>query len=81
MPRRIHLEPHLTDDELQKRYWRAPAEHLLVSGPLTNMVLVYQHFASIEELEDAQTERCVALQAHRALIRSNTRFHWWPKRI
>ena len=36
-----------------------PAEHL---WPLTNAALVNQHFASIEELEDAQAERCVALQ-------------------
>lgn len=55
-----------------------PAEHL---WPLTNTVLVNQHFASIEELEDAQAERCVALQARPDRIRSTTRFHWWPQRI
>ena len=55
-----------------------PAEHL---WPLTNTVLVNRHFASIEQLEDAQAERCVALQARPDLIRRATRFHWWPQRI
>jgi transposase len=55
-----------------------PAEHL---WPLTNAVLVNRHFASIDELEDAQAERCVALQTQSDLIRSTTLFHWWPRRI
>jgi transposase len=55
-----------------------PAEHL---WPLTNTVLANRHFATIDELEDAQAERCVVLQARRDLIRSATLFHWWPKRI
>jgi hypothetical protein len=53
-------------------------EHL---WPLTKSALVNQHFASIEALEDAQAERCVALQARSDLIRSTTLSHWWPKRI
>jgi transposase len=52
-----------------------PAEHL---WPLTNTALTNRHFSSIEELEDAQAQRCVALQAHPDLIRSTTRFHWGP---
>jgi hypothetical protein len=32
-----------------------PAEHL---WPLTNTVLANHHFASMEELEDNQTEHC-----------------------
>jgi transposase len=55
-----------------------PAEHL---WPLTNAALVNQHFATIEDLEDAQFERCTALQQRPELIRSTTCFHWWPKRI
>jgi transposase len=58
-----------------------PAEHL---WPLTNTVLVNRHFATIEELEDAQAARCVALQQQPDLVqavRSTTGFHWWPKRI
>jgi transposase len=55
-----------------------PAEHL---WPLTNAALVNRHFDTIEELEDAQFAHCSALQARPELIRSTTRFHWWPKQI
>jgi transposase len=55
-----------------------PAEHL---WPLTNAALVNQHYATIEDLEDAQFARCAALQQRTDLIRSTTLFHWWPKRI
>jgi transposase len=55
-----------------------PAEHL---WPLTNTVLLNRHFASIDDLENTQAARCVALQARRDLIRSATLFHWWPRRI
>jgi transposase len=55
-----------------------PAEHL---WSLTNTALVNRHFASIEELEDAQAERCVALEDHRDLVRATTLFHWWPQRL
>jgi transposase len=55
-----------------------PAEHL---WPLTNAALLNHHFETIEDLEEAQFARCVALQAHPDLIRSTTRFHCWPKQI
>jgi transposase len=55
-----------------------PAEHL---WPLTNTALANTHFASIEDLEDAQFARCAALQQQRECIRSTTLFHWWPKQI
>src|SRR5690349_7065178 len=55
-----------------------PAEHHL---RLTNTALANKHFATIEDLEDAQAARCVALQARPDLIRSTTRFHWWPRHI
>lgn len=50
-----------------------PAEHL---WPLTNTALANRHFAPIQDLEDAQVVRCVALQARHDLIRSTTRFRW-----
>jgi transposase len=53
-----------------------PAEHL---WPLTNTALFNRHFATIDDLEDAQAARCVALQARPDLIRSTTLFHWWPQ--
>ena len=37
-----------------------PAEHL---WPLSNTVLVNRHFATIDDLEDAQFARCLALHA------------------
>jgi transposase len=55
-----------------------PAEHLWA---LTNTALANRHFTSIDDLEDAQAERCVALQARPDLIRSTTLFHWWPRRV
>jgi transposase len=73
VPDHVHLlflPPH--SPELQ------PAEHL---WPLTNTALANQHFTSIEELEDAQAERCVVLQRQQELIRSTTCFPWWPQRI
>jgi transposase len=55
-----------------------PAEHL---WPLTNSCLLNRYFASIDELEDTQFARCAELQRHPDVIRSTTRFHWWPQRI
>jgi transposase len=55
-----------------------PVEHL---WQLTNTVLVNRHFASIDDLEEAQAARCVALQARQDLVRSATLFHWWPQRL
>lgn len=40
-----------------------------------------RHFADLDELEATQARRCVALQRRRDLIRSATRFRWWPLRI
>jgi transposase len=55
-----------------------PAEHL---WPLTNTALINRHFATIDDLEDAQFARCLALQQRPDLIRSTTRFHWWPQQL
>jgi transposase len=55
-----------------------PAEHL---WPLTNTALANRHFTSLDELEDIQAERCVALQARPDFIRSAALFSWWPQRI
>ena len=67
---RLFLPPY--SPELQ------PAEHL---WPLTNTVRANRHFATIDELEDVQAARCVALQQRPDLIRCATRFSWWPLRI
>jgi len=55
-----------------------PAEHL---WPLANSALINRHFASMEELEEAQFAPCAALQLRPDLIRSTTQFHWRPQRV
>jgi transposase len=73
VPEHIHLlflPPY--SPELQ------PAEHVWL---LTNTALVNRQFATIEDLEDAQFAHCAALQAQPDLIRSTTRFRWWPQQI
>lgn len=73
MPKHVHLlvlPPY--SPELR------PAEHL---WPLTNTVLANEHFATLDDLEEALARRCAALQACRDLVRSTTLFHWWPRRV
>jgi DDE superfamily endonuclease len=48
---------------------------------LSDTALVDRHFQAIDALEDAQAERCVALQARPGLVRSTTLFPWWPRRV
>jgi transposase len=55
-----------------------PAEHLWV---LSNTALVNEHFATLDDLEEAQMARCAVLQGRRDLVRSTSAFHWWPLRI
>jgi transposase len=55
-----------------------PAEHL---WPLTNSVLINQHFATMDDLEEVQLACCAQLQHQPAIIRSTTCFHWWPRQI
>ena len=55
-----------------------PAEHL---WPLSDAPLRNRHFATLEELEQVQADRCVVLCARRDLVRSTTRFAWWPQRL
>ena len=64
VPDGIHLSP-----ELQ------PAEHLwaFVNEPLANRC-----FATIESLDQAVGDRCIALTQQPAIIRASTLFHWWP---
>jgi transposase len=52
-----------------------PAERL---WPLANEAVANRPFESLEELEEALVERCVALIGEPELIRSHTFYHWWP---
>lgn len=53
-----------------------PAEHLwtFVDEPLVNT-----YFETIEDLDKAVGERCVALMAQTEMIRASTLFQWWPQ--
>ncbi len=53
-----------------------PSERL---WPLSNEGVANRFFEEIEELEEALIERCVKLCGQPELIRSHTRYHWWPE--
>jgi transposase len=55
---------------------RHPAERLWT---LTHAAIVNRLFATLDELEEAQGQRCVSLQANPDLIRRHTLFAWWPR--
>jgi len=71
VPEGIHLE-YLPSycPELQ------PSERL---WPLSNEGVANRYFEQIEELEEVLGARCVALSDKPELIRSYTRYHWWPR--
>lgn len=52
-----------------------PAEHL---WHFSDQVLTNEHFATIDELEDALADHCDRLQRQQDVIRGATLFHWWP---
>lgn len=71
LPEGIHLQflpPN--SPELQ------PAERL---WPLSNEGVANRYFGQMDDLEEALVERCVALSGQPDLIRSYTRYHWWPE--
>lgn len=53
-----------------------PAERL---WQLSDQVLVNRHFADLDQLEQAQVERCHWLYHQHQLLQSHTLFHWWPR--
>jgi transposase len=63
----VTLPPYAPELQPVERVWT------LTDEPLANRT-----FADIEELETVQAARCLALRDARAMIRSHTRFHWWP---
>jgi hypothetical protein len=52
-----------------------PAERL---WPLSNEVIANRVFASLDDLQEAQAERCRWLQDHPEIVHARTSFHWWP---
>ena len=71
VPEGIHLEflpSHSPEVQPSERLW-----------PLSNEGVANRHFERIEELEEALVKRCVALGEQPEVIRSYTRYHWWPQ--
>ncbi len=70
VPEGIHLlflPPYSPELQPCERLW-----------PLTNESVANRSFRTLDDLEIAQVERCVALQNQAERIRSLTHFHWWP---
>jgi transposase len=66
--RLIFLPPYTPELQPAETLWE------LVDEPLIN-----KHIATIEALEHIVADRCRALADQRAIIKSRTGFHWWPK--
>jgi hypothetical protein len=45
---------------------------------LTNEAVANRLFESLDELEEALVDRCMALCEQAGLIRSHTNYQWWP---
>jgi transposase len=70
VPEGIHLvflPPYSPELQPCERLW-----------PLTNEAVANRRFESLDELQEAQAERCVTLHSDAACIRRTTLFHWWP---
>jgi transposase len=72
VPEEIHLEflpSHSPELQPSERLW-----------PLSNEGVANRYyFEELEELEEALGARCVALSNQPEIIRSYTRYHWWPR--
>ncbi len=53
-----------------------PSERL---WPLLNERIANRLFEGLDELEEALVERCLAFSERPDLLRSHTRYHWWPE--
>lgn len=70
LPESIHLmflPPYSPEVQPAERLW-----------PLSNEPLANRVFTSLDELEEAQAERCRWLQAHPEVVHASTCFGWWP---
>lgn len=71
VPEGIHLEflpPHSPELQPSERLWA-----------LSDEGVANRHFEDLEELEETLVERCRALREQPEVIRSYTRYHWWPQ--
>jgi len=65
MAKRIVSSPNC---QTRKRLW-----------PLVDEPLVNKHFKTIDDLDAAIAQRCCILLDTPDVIKSHTKFHWWPK--
>jgi len=73
VPEGIHLvflPPYSPELQPCERLW-----------PLSNEAIANRRFETLDELQEAQAQRCVALQNNPTCIRHATLFHWWPGRF
>lgn len=77
----------VTDDFQQIVKQMETVNHHFYTGDPAPMKALWSHanesvanrsFRTLDDLEIAQVERCVALQNQAERIRSLTHFHWWP---
>ncbi|GAC1349817.1 MAG: hypothetical protein NVSMB27_26470 [Ktedonobacteraceae bacterium] len=69
VPESIHLvflPPYLPELQPCERLW-----------PLSNEAIANRRFETLDELQEVQAERCVALQNDPTGICHTTLFHWW----
>ena len=63
----LFLPPYSPELQPSERLW-----------PLTNEPLANRCFATLDDLEHVQAERCRWMQTQESLVRAHTCFHWWP---
>ncbi len=63
----VFLPPYSPELQPCERLW-----------PLSNEAITNRRFETLDELQEVQAERCLALQNNPTCIRRITLFHWWP---
>lgn len=61
------LPPYSPELQPAERLWR-----------LSNEAIVNRHFATLDELQTVQAERCRQVRQMPAVVKAHTHFHWWP---
>ena len=72
IPKGIHLvflPPYSPELQPCERLW-----------PLSNEAIANRRFETLDELQESQAERCIALQDDPLRLQQHTLFHWWPVR-
>jgi len=70
LPEGLHLillPPYSPELQPSARLW-----------PLSNEGIANRHFHTLDELQEAQVQRCQTLLSQPENIRAVTSFHWWP---